>query len=680
MYIPEKALALKLNWSSYFFWFIGVGFAFPEFAFSQASDSLLSYDLEEIVVSTGNEYEVESNTVFRVSIAEVESQNAKVVSDLAHLIPAAHVQTNSRGESLIYVRNAGERQVALFFNGALLNIPWDNRVNLDILPAGVIGNMTVAKGAPSVLYGTNALGGAISMTSRSIENEGSLTEVGGAYGLHASTNIGLTHLVKRGRWEFGIAGGYATRNGMPLPGEVDLPFSQSGSDTRTNTDRELINLFGQTAYTFTNGIKLGLSALFVDGSFGIAPESHLDPSVSRVRFWRYPEWKNTSLILNGVIPVGRTSAVKGALWGNWYRQQIDSYESVLYDLLEEQQSDLDNTFGTRFSWVGAVGSGELSLAVNSLVSEHEEVVYSLNEEGALMPENDAPVLFSQMLYSLGAEYGLNVTKYARINVGGSIDGMTAPKTGDKPSIDPFTDFGMNAGIRWRFSDQWMLRGATGRKVRFPTMRELFGVALNRFLLNPNLSPESSLVTEFGVSRTGSVFSGELIGFYHRTFDTIDQRNVEVDGRTLRERVNLEGSRVWGIESVFKARPYSFWDLSGHLTWMHPRAFQDGVDMFLTEKPEWLGALNVSYNKGAGVSYFGEIVYTGVAYGLSEENEFVELNSSVIINAKLAYRFFIGSTYIEAYSRVDNIFDTVALPQLGLPGAGRLLSSGVNVSF
>ena len=159
-----------------------------------SSDSLMSYDLGEIVVNSGTTFQAEANTISRVAIADIERQNATSISELARLIPAAHVQTNSRGESLIYVRNAGERQVALFFNGALLNIPWDNRVNLDLVPTTAIGGITVSKGVPSVLYGTNVLGGAINITSRSLESIGSVTELGGFYGGHATSNAAFTHL------------------------------------------------------------------------------------------------------------------------------------------------------------------------------------------------------------------------------------------------------------------------------------------------------------------------------------------------------------------------------------------------------------------------------------------------------------------------------------------------------
>ena len=61
-----------------------------------------------------------SFTDVRIEVAKIARRDPVTVSDFARLVPAAHIQTNSRGETLIYLRNAGERQVGVFLDGALL--------------------------------------------------------------------------------------------------------------------------------------------------------------------------------------------------------------------------------------------------------------------------------------------------------------------------------------------------------------------------------------------------------------------------------------------------------------------------------------------------------------------------------------------------------------------------------
>ncbi|MFK7846346.1 MAG: TonB-dependent receptor [Rhodothermales bacterium] len=644
-------------------------------------DSLLSYDLAEIVVSDGSVFEAEANTVQKVSLAEIAKRNAVSVSDLARLIPAAHVQTNSRGESLIYLRNAGERQVGLFFNGALLNVPWDNRMNLDLVPANVIGGMTITKGVPSVLYGTNVLGGAINITSRTIDYEGSVTEIGGQFGDASTSNFSLTHMLSTGAFKFTGAAGYSTRDGMPLP-DVSL-FSQTNSDIRSNTDRTILNLFGQGSYQFRNGAEVGLSYLFIDGDFGIAPEGHVDPATSSVRFWRYPEFTNSTLVLNASLPLAAATILRGAVWGSWFGQHIDSYESDLYESLDERQQDEDNTLGTRITLNQEIGGGLLSVALNGLISEHSEKTLATLDTGSLEAAGSVPAeVFEQVVFSAGVEYATPVSEDFRINVGGSIDGIATPETGDKPSRDAQTGFGVSGGVQYRLSPEWLLRASAGRKVRFPTMRELFGVALNRFLLNPDLKPETSFVSELALVTNGDVFSGEVVGFFQRTYDTIDQERVTVDGVSLRRRINLDGSRGFGFELVGSARPIRSLLLNGHLTVMKPRAIEEGETTFQTEKPSVLGSFIVTHTLPSGFSLTGQATYTGRAYGRNDDNELVSLTKSLVMDTKASYLFAVGSgdLYTEAFVRVDNLFNVETLPQLGLPGAGRYISAGINISF
>lgn len=118
------------------------------------------YSLNEIVVEDQlREGGQSTTTIQRVEAQAIERQDATDVSDLAALVPATHVQTNSRGQTILYFRNAGDRQVGQFFDGALLNIPWDNRVDISLIPASVIQEITVTKGVPSVRYGSTCSAG-----------------------------------------------------------------------------------------------------------------------------------------------------------------------------------------------------------------------------------------------------------------------------------------------------------------------------------------------------------------------------------------------------------------------------------------------------------------------------------------------------------------------------------------
>ncbi len=660
------------------FWSIaGLGTAWAQQGSSEA-DSLRSYELAEIVVGADEVEAVPPMTMQKVSLASLVREDAVSVAEVAKLIPSAFVQTNSRGETLVYIRNAGERQLALFFDGALVNIPWDNRVDLSLIPVGIIGGMTVAKGVPSVLYGTNVIGGAVNMTSRLLGRTGRFAEATAMVGSHGLKQGLGTYLYAKGRFNYAGAVGYATREATALPEGAELPYSQEDPDRRTNTDRDLFTFFSRGSMRLGKDAQVGVSLLHVDGKKGVAPEGHVDPAVDRVRFWRYPDWRNTMLIFNGATPVGENARLRGAVWGSHFLQTIDQYTSDAYDQLSDREEDDDVTLGARLIYRQSLGRGALSLSMNALTSTHRQRDSAFDEDGR--PEPGPRLTYRQNIYSFGGEYDIRFGERFDLIVGASLDGIATPRTGDKPPRDPSFDYGVTSGLVYKINDTFALKGSAGRKVRFPTMRELFGAALNRFLVNPDLRPESSFLGETGLVAQSETIAGEAVFFLNRTYDTIDQRRTE-DGR--RQRINLDGSRVYGVEITGKTTPLPRVSLEGFVTWMKTRAFlDDGPDRPLVEKPEWLSTITAVYNAPWGLSLMLQSVYTGRAYALAEDNTLARLPTSLTLNGRVAYRIFLPRRQIftELFFRVDNVTDEVTMPQLGLPAPGREIRGGVSVSF
>ena len=71
-------------------------------------------------------------------LIERQARNAAEAIDA---LPGVAVRTNSRGETIARVRGSEERQTKVFLDGTPLAVPWDGRVDLGILPAGLIGSV-----------------------------------------------------------------------------------------------------------------------------------------------------------------------------------------------------------------------------------------------------------------------------------------------------------------------------------------------------------------------------------------------------------------------------------------------------------------------------------------------------------------------------------------------------------
>ncbi|NNE70114.1 MAG: TonB-dependent receptor, partial [Rhodothermales bacterium] len=166
-----------------------------------------------------------------------------------------------------------------------------------------------------------------------------------------------------------------------------------------------------------------------------------------------------------------------------------------------------------------------------------------------------------------------------------------------------------------------------------------------------------------------------------TWDTIDQQNVEVDGERRRQRINLEGSRVLGLELVGNVDPGGVLSARYSATVSSGRALGDTDRERLVEKPGTLLSLGLTAAPRGGSTLSAEFVYTGDAYGLDPDNVLVELPDVLHINVRASMRHYTsGGLFGEIFLRLDNLTDRSVFPQLGLPGPGRTVQVGLSLAW
>ncbi len=616
----------------------------------------------------------------KINLAALEQADTRSASGVLRLVPGAVVQTNSRGEDLIYLRSAGERQTGVFFEGAPLMVPWDQRIDASFIPTSAIGSISVQKSTPSVLFGPNVMGGVINLLPRKLQSDGRYSEAYFERGRVNATQAGITTLVKQGERDVTISLGYLDREAYPISNKLDLPFSQSSSTERTNSDIQRFNALVRVESSFLRDGRFSLSLLHVEGSKGVAPEGHIDPieDPNGIRYWRYPEWKNSMVVANADKPLRLFSdaVLKSTVWMSQFKQRLTDFTSQSYDVIDEREEDQNTNGGLRFGLISGLGPGRFQLSYFGSYSRHHK---------DRIGDSSSELNFSQLTNSLGTTYSQNIGRGLDLSVGLSADVLATPTTGDKPSRSAQSDLGFSMGLIWEKPlGVWSLD--VGRRTRFPTLRELFGEALGRFIINPDLKAESSLSIEGGVARSfGSKFNAKLLGFARSTDNTISVlRFSEENGDFKRQRVNIEGSRLFGVEFLGEYYLSSRFNLSGHLTLMHARSFSDetaSYDRFLEERPGILGTLNARIKLTNKISSTLEIVQTGRAHSLDEENKFVELDPYTNLNLRIGYvHYWSNFLSAELFARINNATDSVVIPQIGLAGEGRNVLFGLRVTF
>ena len=638
------------------------------------SDSLKTYRLGEVVSESEKIETVTMSNPFQLKYYEIQEIDAASFSDLGFVIPSAQVRTNSRGETILYLRGAAERQLGLFFDGVLLNVPWDNRMDISLVPSDLIGNISIVNGASSVLYGANVLGGAVNISTyeRATDGFGGIANL--EYSGSGAIQANLTGDGKMGDFNYIANVTYQDSPGFLLPDDTDLISQKENSALRTNTDQNRLTAYLRGEYHFNSTI-IGVSVNMIDAEKGVAPEGHLP--VEQVRFWRYPEWRRNIITLNGEHNFSDEMSLRATLWYDNFNQEIDSYESLEYDNLLEKQKDYDNTLGARIAFFTELFSHDkLTVSLNAFTTKHDEDQIAGDETNSLE--------FQQNTMSIGSEYQFRISDLF-VKFGGSFDYNETPLAGvfEDAEGNSTSDFAALAGFRWKMSEKHSLFANISRKTRFPTLREAFSSALNKFVVNPDLGAESGILTELGLSTELDNIEFEIAAFASFYNDMIAKRAVPGDtlGRSM--RVNLSQARIGGLEGGVYWLPFSNLNFRAHLTYLYAEGKEDGGwSKNLEYRPRMIGTLIGEYKLPLNLKLQGEFEFTGEQRAENTAvGKWQVIDPTLITNARISYKLSkAGLVNGEVFIRMNNIFDTYNVSKLGLPDAGRTFQTGVSLLF
>lgn len=636
----------------------------PYFIYSQSpdkqNDSIRSYKLGEIVKTAGEEPPKRISTTDIIPFRQIQKSDATSVAGVTALVPSARLETNSRGETLIYLRNSGERQTALFFDGALMNIPWDNRMDMSFIPTDIIGQLTVAKGSSSVLYGPNTMGGAVNINTFERGNDGqtnilkSMFIEGGGYLLSGTSHnrSGETNII--------VHFNSLNEPGIIAPQSPDYQlFNRTDSEFLPNSSQQRNSGYIR-AETMLGDIKAGIGLLGITGQKGVVPQDNRE---NRTRFWRYGEWNKMMAILNLDYQIDNDMGLRSTIWLDGFSQQIDKYSSILYSDREAVQEDNDMTTGARLVYDMNIADGTLSLSALGYMSEH------------IWDEDGLKSTFTQNTASLAAEYRGQISSLDYV-VGANYDLNSNPETGPfEGEQNSVSDWGALFGLGYDLSPSSRLFTNISRKNRFPTLREQYS-DVDRFVLNPDLSTEKGILSELGYEYRGGDHAIAITAFYSSYQDLIEVRPALGDSLGRDERANIDDAVIPGIEldanGAFDAidTKYLF-----NLSFMDPTGTSGGVETPLETRPSIIGFLRLENNSFGDLYIMPELAFNAQQYSYNA-SELVELGFQYRANLRLAYKTLIDNSAWEFFARLDNITDQPFLFKIGFPAAGRTFRTGL----
>jgi len=657
--------------------FIGV-LAFALNAQGVADSIVKTYNLGEISVTGFKIEELAVPQITKIDFIELRKSDALDLSQLQKNIPSGRIRTNSRGESILFLRGAGERQLGLFFDGVPYNVPWDNRFDLTFLPLDVVGEVAVSQNANSVLYGPNVLGGAVNVNTYERGSDGSTGTLLLSGSNSETYSASASYDLRKGGFNFIASGSWLDSKGSTMPSGAPVGIANQDTEAKfiTNSDRKRISLFTRGEWHFSESAKTGLSVNFVSGSKGVSPETHIPTADARL--WRYPEWQRLMISSNSKFRLSSKADLTAVLWFDNFGQKIDTYTGLDFAKVSESQKDKDVTFGGRLSSSYRIDEHHaVSGVFNISATSHNEGIFNAGNT------QTSDLDYTGSLLSGGVEYSYKTEDF-NLLAGALYDLDMKGKTGAFAQYENTTTSapGIFASVSYSISEKWEVFGGVTYRNRFPSLREQFSGALNRFKANPDLKPEKGTLTDIGFIYSNDGLRLKLSGFYNTYTDLITQIRLtaDQDPQRRRMRVNLADARIIGAEAVFSWKPSRLFSIDGNLTWMDAKGKSDGVtEERIDNKPEVLGGISLEVRPVRQLGISLETEFTGKQFETNPAvpSAKIEIAGSAVFNARVAWSLVTAVWSADLFVRANNIFDHYRVYQLGIIEPGRSITGGVS---
>lgn len=595
--------------------------ALPQSALAQAE-----LELDEITVfanQTPTEIDRTGASVDVITEDELEAAGDIRLSDFLNRRAGVSVFSNGPvgARTNVSIRGLPGRYVEVRIDGIDVSDPSSPAADTDFgrLNTSNIQRIEILKGSQSALFGSSAVAGVINITTKRATEPGTSAEVALEYGSYDTFRgaASVTTLTDTAELSFGIS--RVQSDGFSAADENDGNTEADG--------HESTRLTFSGAVQATDTLRLGLSGFYedsltdTDASGGIGGDSPIPNS--DVESWGLRAFAELT-----------TGAIDHTFAISTFR--IDRAETTTFGTSESEGERLTAEYR---------GTTELNARTTlSFGADYTEESFKGSADG----NRDIIGLFGEALFAPNDQTDIAV----------SVRG------------DEYSDFGSfvsgRLAVAYRPTNQLVLRGTLANGFRAPT---LFDINSPNFG-NPDLDPETSWSAELGAEyllanggRIGATLFyteiTDLIGFDPSTF-----QSIQVDGTSVSQGIELSAA-VPVTDQV---------ELFGSFTYTDA---EDGNGDRFVRVPETDLVVGVTADL---TDRFSATATVQSVTGLQDRNfgtGLFDLDDYILANASVSYDV---TDAVEAYFRVENLFDEQYQTVSGFGTSDRAFYAGLRASF
>ena len=588
-------------------------------------------------------------------------RNATYVSDVLKTVPgvAMGVYGGRGAVTSLFLRGANSKHTAVIIDGIRVN-PADTNFDFGGLSLSNIEQIEVLRGEQSALWGSDAMGGVVYITTKSglYKDKPFNVDFDFGTGSHRTRDGSVTVSGQQNGFYYALHGDSHRTSGISAASKNVFSYTSVSGATKTNVPASEKDGFHRD----NASIRLG----FDDGKKGVdflashsSQTLHFDSSAAdelkfddntRVRETRY---KLSGYIGNSddlFVHKASVSHIKTDSDTTQYRSWTSSVGKTKYDSKKLNTNyQLDINFDRE---------GEVKQAV-SLLADYQNTKYVASAY------NFAEKKLTEK--SVAAEYRLFTEADHSLSVSGRY-------TDNSLFENAFT---ARLASAYRFSPNVKAHASLGKAIHNPTMSEYYGWG-GTWLANPNLKAEKSLGGELGVLlETDDKRHSLDTTYFARNVDNFlsDENSLTRNYMNPTNRaVNRDGkTKIKGVEIVYNGK---FTDsLSGYAnyTYTYIKSENDQFGSNYIRRPKHTGNLGLAYQiteklgSDVNVSYVGKRLDSG---------DF-KMPSYTLVNLGINYQLIPN---LNVYAHLNNLFDKKYENIVGYGQDGRNVYVGLRGSF
>ena len=586
-----------------------------------------------VVTATGVAQPVEQigQAVTVIERAEIERRQTVSVSDLLATTPGVTVTRNGGPGNFtgVRIRGAEAEQTLTLIDGVRVNDPSSPGGGFDFgnLLAGSVERIEVLRGANSVPWGSQALGGVVNIVTAT-PTEGLQGRASVEYGAHDTVFANARVSGGKGAVTASLTGGYLRTDGVSAAAIGTEPdgYRQYGGT-------------GSVNIAFSDEIGLDLRGYYAHSRLSL--DGYPPPD--------YFPFQDTAEYSTAQEIYGYAGLHANLLDGRFRNK-------VAFTIADINRDNFDPSFGPAPSFFGRGRSERYTYQGDFQVVEQVRVVAGAEHENSSYFDGENRKAHTNSFYGEAIVRPIDI-----LTVTGGI------RHDDHVKFGGHTSFGANAALALR--EGTTLRASYAEGFKAPTLYQLFAP----FYGNAGLRPETSRGYDIGIAQ--SLFEGRLKGsvtWFHR-----DTCNLITGLAPDYVYFNVNRARTKGVEVELALRPIDDLTLTGNVSYIDSENRSPGADFGhdLARRPKETASLSVDYRLPFGLSVGGTIGLVGDSY--DDPGNFTRLDGYSL--ASLRAEFPIGDR-LTVYGRVENLFDEKYQTVATYGTYGRTAFGGIRVKL